>query len=44
MDKLLESLAKGRKKRWTETAEHLDFKYSSREAWNILHRLDPNQM
>ncbi|VVC38069.1 Hypothetical protein CINCED_3A000355 [Cinara cedri] len=42
-DKLLESLAKGRKDRWTETVERLDFKHSSREAWNVLRRLDPCQ-
>ncbi|KAF0767603.1 Uncharacterized protein FWK35_00011819, partial [Aphis craccivora] len=42
-DKLLGSLAKGRKDRWTETVEHIDFKHSSREAWNVLRRLDPSQ-
>lgn len=34
--KLSESQAKGRKDRWTETVECLDFKHSSREAWNML--------
>jgi hypothetical protein len=42
-DKLLGSLAKGRKDRWTETIERIDFKHSSREVWNVLHRLDPSQ-
>ncbi|KAE9521936.1 hypothetical protein AGLY_017670 [Aphis glycines] len=42
-DKLLGSLAKGRKDRWTETVERIDFKHSSREAWNVLRRLDPSQ-
>lgn len=42
-DKLLGSLAKGRKDHWTETVERIDFKHSSREAWNVLRRLDPSQ-
>lgn len=41
-DMLLTSLAKSRKDRWIETMEKLDFKHSSREAWNLLRRLDPN--
>eukprot|EP00102_Acyrthosiphon_pisum_P015304 XP_008185789.1 PREDICTED: RNA-directed DNA polymerase from mobile element jockey-like [Acyrthosiphon pisum] len=43
VDKLLESLAKGRKDRWTETVEHIDFKHSSREAWNVLRRLEASK-
>ncbi|KAL4154377.1 hypothetical protein QTP88_000254 [Uroleucon formosanum] len=39
---LLSSLAKSRKDRWIETMNKLDFKHPSREAWNLLHRLDPN--
>jgi len=39
---LLTSLAKSRSDRWIETMEKLDFKHSSREAWNLLSRLDPN--
>lgn len=41
-DKLVGSLAKGRKDRWTETVERLDFKHSSREFWNVLLRLSPS--
>jgi hypothetical protein len=41
--KLLGSLAKGRKDRWTETVECLDFRHSNREAWNVLRRLDASQ-
>ncbi|KAF0699141.1 Uncharacterized protein FWK35_00035076, partial [Aphis craccivora] len=41
-DMLLTSLAKSRKERWIETMEKLDFKHSSREAWNLLRRLDSN--
>jgi len=39
---LLTSLAKSRRDRWIETMEKLDFKHSSREAWNLLRRLNPN--
>ncbi|VVC33061.1 Hypothetical protein CINCED_3A006763 [Cinara cedri] len=41
-DKLLELLASCQVKRWTETMEQLNFKYSSLEAWTLLRRLDPN--
>jgi len=41
-DKLSGLLAKGRKDRWTATVERLYFKHSSREAWNVLRRLDPS--
>lgn len=42
-DKLLGLLAKGRKDRWTEIVERLDFKLSSQEFWNVLCRLDHSQ-
>lgn len=39
-DELLASLSRGRRDRWVETVESLDFKRSSRHAWRLLKRLD----
>jgi len=41
-DMILTSLAKSRGDRWIETMKKLDFNHSSREAWNLLNRFDPN--
>jgi len=42
-DELLSSLEKGRQERWTELTESLDFRHSSRKAWNLLKKLDPDK-
>lgn len=39
---LLYSLELNRKKKWMNTVENMDFRKSSRKAWNILKKLDVN--
>jgi len=41
-DALLNSLSISRKTRWMNTIEEMDFKHSSRKAWNLLRKIDPN--
>lgn len=41
-DELLNSLSVARKTRWIKTVEEIDFKHSSRKAWNLLRKIDPN--
>ena len=43
-DRLLDSLQEGRRARWTETTESMDFRRSSRHAWQIIRRLDPGKV
>ena len=42
-EKLLDSLQDERRKRWTETVENLDMKHSSRHAWKLIKKLDPEK-
>lgn len=39
----MKSLQEGRRKKWQETVENIDFRHSSRKAWNLLKRLDPDK-
>jgi len=41
-DALLNSLSVARKTRWIITVEEIDIKHSSRKAWNLLRKIDPN--
>jgi len=41
-DELLSSLSKTRREKWIKTVEYMDFKKSSRKAWNLLRKIDPN--
>jgi hypothetical protein len=41
-DELLISLTKARKEKWINTVENMDFKHSSRKAWKLIQRIDPN--
>ena len=42
-EELLDSLREGRAERWRETMENLDFKHSSRQAWKLIKKLDPDR-
>ena len=42
-EELLTSLQNGRCKKWQETVENTDFCHSSRKAWNLLKKLDPDK-
>ena len=42
-DRLLESLQEGRRARWIETTESMDFRRSSRHAWQLIRKLDPDK-
>lgn len=41
-EKLLNSLTIARKQKWIKSVENMDFKRSSRKAWKLLQRIDPN--
>ena len=42
-EELLESLQEGRRKRWQDTVEKINFQHSSRQAWNVLKKLNPDK-
>ena len=42
-EELLDSLREGRADRWKEIMENLDFKHSSRQAWKLIKKLDPDR-
>ncbi|VVC45997.1 Hypothetical protein CINCED_3A012894 [Cinara cedri] len=41
-DELLSSLSKTRSEKWIKTVEGMNFKKSSRKAWNLLRKIDSN--
>ena len=42
-DHLIESLDAGRRKRWVESVENIDFTHSSRKGWSLIRRLGASQ-
>ena len=42
-EELLESLLENRKQRWIEVVENMDFRRSSRHAWTLIQKLDPDR-